>query len=69
MKDQKLDKIEPIRIGNKLLYPVDCGICDISENDNLTGQLMIKDNRFVILGPRLQQDPEHKDSLSKGSLH
>ncbi len=69
MKDQELDKTPPIKLGNKFLYLVDSSIEEISVNDELTGRLIIKDNRFVILGPRLQQDPEHKDSLSKGSLH
>jgi len=68
MKDQKLDQIEPIRLGDKLLYPVNSKISEIFENDNLTAQLMIKDNRFVILGPRLRQDPEHKDRPIKESL-
>lgn len=67
MEDQELDQVEPIRIGNNLLYPVNSKISKIFENGDLTAQLMIKDNRFVILGPRLQQDPEHKDHVSKGS--
>ena len=63
MKDQELDKIEPIRMGNKLLYPIDSEISEIFENGDLTAQLMIKDNRLVIQGPKLRLDPGHKDQL------
>jgi len=66
MKDQELDKIEPIRMGNKLLYPVEYRILELFENGDSTAQLMIKDNRLVIVGPRLQQDPRHKPTNDKG---
>jgi len=68
MEDQKLDQVEPIRVGDKLLYPVDSKISEIFENGNSTAQLIIKDNHFVIWGPRLQQDLEHKDHPIKESL-
>jgi len=66
MRDQKLDQVEPIHLGGMLLYPVDSKISEIFENGDSTGQLMIKDNHFVIWGPRLQQDPEHKDHSNQG---
>lgn len=69
IKDQELDKTLPIKLGNMILYPIDSSVEKISENDELTGQLIIKDNRFVILGPRLRQDPEHNDPHSKESLN
>jgi len=57
MKDQELDKIEPIRMGNKLLYPVEYRILELFENGDSTAQIMIKDNRLVIQGPKLRLDP------------
>jgi len=61
-----LDKIEPIRMGNKLLYPIDSKISEIFENGDLTGQLVIQDNRIVILGPKLVTNtPNHKDQREK----
>jgi len=56
-----LDKIEPIRIGKMLLYPVDSKISEIFENGDSTGQLVIQNNRFVILGPKLvTKTPNHE---------
>jgi len=65
MKDLELDQSKPIRLGNTLLYPVNSKILEIIENGDPTGRLVIQDNRFVILGPRLQQDLEHKDRIRK----
>ena len=62
MTEIKLDKIEPIRIGKILLYPVNSNISEIFENGDSTGQLVIQDNRIVILGPKLvTKTPNHKD--------
>jgi len=67
MKDQKLDQVEPIRLGDKLLYPVNEKIKGIFENGNLTGQLMIKDNHFVIWGPKVTAlGPNHEDHTNQG---
>ncbi len=68
MRDKNLDQVEPIRVGNKLLYPVNSKILEIIEDGDSAAQLMIKDNHFVIWGPRLQQDLEHKDHPIKESL-
>jgi len=65
MEDQELDIIEPIRIGNKLLYPVEYRISELFENSDPTAQLMIKDNRLVIQGPKLRLDPGHVNHPSK----
>jgi len=65
MRDKNLDQVEPIHLGDMLFYPVNSKILEIIEDGDPTGQLVIQDNRFVILGPRLQQDPEHKDHISK----
>ena len=57
MTEIKLDQVEPFRIGKMLLYPVDSKISEILENGDLTAQLMIKDNRLIIQGPKLRLDP------------
>lgn len=64
MTEILLDKIEPIRIGKMFLYPVEAKISEIFENGDSTGQLVIQDNRIVILGPKLvTKTPNHKDQL------
>ena len=61
-----LDKIEPIRHKGKLLYFVDDKISEICDGEEMTGQLVIQNNRIVILGPRLVTNiPNHKDQREK----
>ncbi len=62
MKDQELDQSKPILLGNQLLYPVNNKIVEIFENSDSTAQLMIKDNHFVIWGPKVVAlGPNHED--------
>jgi len=57
-----LDIIKPIHYKNKFLFVVDDKISQICVSDEVTGQLVIQDNRFVILGPKLVTNtPNHKD--------
>ena len=59
-----LDKIEPIHHKGKFLYFVDDRISQICDGEEMTGQLVIQDNRIVILGPKLvTKTPNHKDQL------
>jgi len=67
MKDLELDQSKPIRLDGKLLYPVNEEISKIFENGDLTAQLMIKDNHFVIWGPKVTAlGPNHEDRPIQG---
>jgi len=62
MKDQEFDEIEAIHYKKNYLFIVTDKISQICDGEKMTGQLVIRDNRIVILGPKLiTNTPNHKD--------
>jgi len=60
MKDQEFE-IEAIHYKKNYLFIVTDKISQICDGEKMTGQLVIQDNRIVILGPKLvTKTPNHK---------
>jgi len=58
MKDKILDKIETLVINGKILLAIDSHVNELFLDRTVTFTAAIKNNQFVILGPKVNPEAE-----------
>ena len=63
MKDVLLDEIQTLIHGDKIIIPLDNKLTQLVNSKKIIFQSMIKDNKFVLVGPIIGTKT-HKDTAS-----